>query len=423
MTESTAGTSPKQTRLQQSIKLLVGKLYPFQREWLGDRSRFKVAVKARQIGLSLCLGLEGLLDALMGKPVYYVSRTEKQSVYLLEKFYKWAKVLEDLGNELPFDSRSRTECILNGVDVKSLTSNAVADEGYTGNVYLDEFALHEDDERIYRSLYPTITWGYNLRIVSRPFGQSNKFHDIFTNHSKYPDYRRYQFDIYRAVRDGLPINIDEIRRNFDEEGFRENYLCEFIDESTAYIPYNLIRLCVGDYPEKTDGGVNYLGVDIGRKHDHTIVYVLTQLGDKLYTKTYHRLTRESFENQRAFIVGLMQSENIHRGAIDSSGLGMQLGEELHKLFPLLEQVTFTNESKEKLAVLAKRHFEQRTVQIPEDSKLISSIHSIRKMVTSSNNIRFDAARNQDGHADEFWALALGMQAATVRSGLSILFEV
>ena len=364
-----------------------------------------------------------MLDSLAGQPVYYVSRTEKQSVYLLEKFYKWVKVLQDLGNELPIESSSRTECRINGVDVKSLTSNAVADEGYTGNVYLDEFALHEDDERIYRSLFPTITWGYKIRIISRPFGQSGKFYDIYTNESKYPDYSRHRFDINRAVGDGLPINVDELRRNFDDDGFRENYLCEFIDESTAYIPYNLIRLCVGDTPEDLKGGVNYLGVDVGRKHDHTIVYVLTKLGDKLYTKTYHRLTKQSFENQKAFILGVMQSEKIHRGAIDASGLGMQLGEELHKAYPLLEQVTFTNESKERLAVLSKRQFENRTIQIPDDTKLISSIHSIRKMVTAMNNIRFDAERNSDGHADEFWAMALGVHASQSSSGLTVLFGV
>ena len=355
----------------------------------------------------------------MGQPVFYVSRTEKQSVYLLEKFYKWAKVLEELGNELPIESSSRTECRINGVDVKSLTSNAVADEGYTGNVYLDEFALHEDDERIYRSLFPTITWGYKIRIISRPFGQSGKFYDIFTNESKYPDYSRHKFDIDRAVRDGLPINIDELRRNFDEDGFRENYLCEFIDESTAYIPYNLIRLCVGDTPGELSSGVNFLGVDVGRKHDHTIVYVLTQLGDKLYTKRYERLTKQTFADQKAFISGVIRAEKIQRGAIDASGLGMQLGEELHRSFPLIEQVTFTNDSKERLAVLSKRQFENRAIQIPDDSKLITAIHSIRKMVTQANNIRFDAERTQDGHADEFWALALGVYAALGRSRMTV----
>src|SRR3990167_8414207 len=51
-------------------------LYPYQREWLLDNSRFKIANKARQIGLSLCVGLEALLDVLRGEPVFFVSRTE-----------------------------------------------------------------------------------------------------------------------------------------------------------------------------------------------------------------------------------------------------------------------------------------------------------------------------------------------------------
>ena len=66
-------------------------LFGYQREWVSDQSRFKIYCKARQIGISLCLGLEGFLDALAGQPVYFVSRTERQSIYLLGKFYHWMR--------------------------------------------------------------------------------------------------------------------------------------------------------------------------------------------------------------------------------------------------------------------------------------------------------------------------------------------
>ena len=400
-------------------------LFEYQREWLGDRSRFKIACKARQIGLSLCIGFEGLLDVLRGEPVYYVSRTERQSVYLLEKFYFWCDFLKECGVRLQFESQTRNECRIrvNGrsIDVKSLTSNATGDEGYTGNVYLDEFALHEDAERIYRSLFPTIALGYTIRIISRPFGQSNTFYDIFTDERRYPDFRRHRFDINRAVRDGISINVDELRRNLDDEGFRENFLCEFIDESTSYMPYQLIRSCVGDAPAELGGGAtgvgrgggtSYLGVDVGRKRDLTVLFVLTQLGDKLYTKRIERLNNAPFEDQKAFIRHVIRTEHIRRGCIDASGLGMQLAEELQQEFGFIEPVAFTSELKERLAILAKRKFENRQIQIPNDDNLVSSIHSIRKVVTPSNNIRFDAERTADGHADEFWALALAIEAAT-----------
>jgi phage FluMu gp28-like protein len=36
---------------------------------------------------------------------------------------------------------------------------------------------------------------------------------------------------------------------------------------------------------------------------------------------------------------------------------------------------------------------------------------VRKIVTAANNVRLDADRDQDGHADRFWALGLAYHAA------------
>ncbi|MCI0706036.1 MAG: terminase family protein [Ignavibacteriae bacterium] len=428
MTSSLKNTFPNLSKTIEHIADTT--LFQYQREWLFDTSRFKIACKARQIGLSLCLGLEGLLDVLNRQPVFYVSRTERQSIYLLEKFYRWCDYLLESGVPLEFDYRNRNECRLLvdgvGVDVKSLTSHAAGDEGYTGNVYLDEFGLHENDEQIFRSLFPTISWGYKIRIVSRPFGQSNKFYEIFTDAERYPDFKRYRFDIHRAIGDGLSIDVDELRRNFDDEGFRENYLCEFIDESTSYLPYQLIRSCVGDLYAEPDGGhsgtgdsrgARYVGVDVGRKRDRTVVFVLAQLDDRFVTTRIERLKDERFDTQKAFIRHLINEEGITRGCIDATGLGMQLAEELQDEFGFIEPVTFTADSKERMAVRTKCVFENRQIQIPDDNDLISSIHSIRKLVTPSNNIRFDAERTADGHADDFWALALALEAATGRDNM------
>lgn len=415
--DSQNNSSPNQEKVLEHILGTI--LFKFQREWVLDRSRFKICRKARQIGISLCIGLEGLLDVLQNQPVYFVSRTERQSVYLLDKFYRWCDYFIRAGVPLSFSDRSRTECKVNGVDVKSLTSNAVGDEGYSGNVYLDEFGLHENDEQIYRSLLPTISWGFKIRIVSRPFGQSNKFYQIFTDEGAYTDYKRYTFDIHRAVRDGLPVDVDAIKRNFDDEGFRENYLCEFIDESVAFLPYPLLRSCVGDAPEGS--GPSYIGVDIGRRHDRTTLVVLTLLGDRLYTRRMEELKNQTFEVQRETIRQVIGECKILRGCVDATGLGMQLAEELQSEFGFIEPVTFTNPAKEEIAVLTKRKFEAKEIQIPDDMKLISDCHAIKKTVTPSNNVRFDADRTSEGHADRFWALGLAIRAASDTSDFKVLF--
>lgn len=387
-------------------------LFPYQREFVKDNSRFKIANKARQIGLSTCLGLEGVMDAIQGESVYYVSRTEKQSVYLLDKFFKWADFLRQCGVEFNYESKTKTECkIVGGADVKSLTSSACAGEGFSGNVYLDEFALHDNDREIYRSLYPTITWGYKIRIISRPFGQSNLFYDIFTDLSRYPDYSRHKYDIYRAVKDGLPIDPDELRRNFDEDAFAENYECKFIDESTSFYPYELIRPCIGEYAsEGTDGQV-YCGIDVGRKSDATIIYLLVKLGNIFYTKRIESLRNFTFDAQIEEISRIFKDEKVSHCCIDSTGFGMQMAESLKKRFGFIVPINFNIHIKEHLVLNLKRKFENKEIRIPDDQQLIYDLHAIRRFVTAGNQVSYDSKRNSQGHGDRFWAFALALKSA------------
>ena len=35
---------------------------------------------------------------------------------------------------------------------------------------------------------------------------------------------------------------------------------------------------------------------------------------------------------------------------------------------------------------------------------------MKKIVTAANNVRYDADRNENGHADRFWAAGLGLHA-------------
>ena len=41
----------------------------------------------------------------------------------------------------------------------------------------------------------------------------------------------------------------------------------------------------------------------------------------------------------------------------------------------------------------------------------AQIHSIKRTPTTGGNFRYDAERNEKGHADSFWALALASHAA------------
>lgn len=395
-------------------------LLPYQDRWVSDKGRFRIANKARQTRLSTTIALEAMFALYNKTNSLVISASEKNAQEVLDKCYRWGRVFSQAGIPIKLPKEPpKTEFAFNDAKILSLAQNPDTVRGFAGDVYLDEFAHHSSDRAIYEAIFPAITAGYRISIISTPLGQSGLFYDIWSS-GKYRDFTRHQTTILEAREQGLPVDIELLRRNMDEDSFRQEYLCEFIDEASAYYPYSLIRSNIGE--PVTEGGELFLGVDLGRKKDLTVLYLLRQLGEKLYTQEIEELKNETFEVQRAAIRNKLLTQNVRRCRIDGTGLGMQLAEELKKEFYQVEPISFTAESKERMAVQVKRALELHNLQLPDNQKLIADIHAIKKQVTPSNNVRFDADRNEGGHADRFWALALGVDAAQQQSGLKILFS-
>jgi phage FluMu gp28-like protein len=49
--------------------------------------------------------------------------------------------------------------------------------------------------------------------------------------------------------------------------------------------------------------------------------------------------------------------------------------------------------------------EERRLLLPNDPDVLAQMHSIQK-ITSGTSIKYDAERNDEGHGDLFWAVAL-----------------
>jgi hypothetical protein len=103
---------------------------------------------------------------------------------------------------------------------------------------------------------------------------------------------------------------------------------------------------------------------------------------------------------------------IRRCCIDSTGIGAHMAETLAREFgPRVEPVVFTAAVKEDLAFRTRRRMEARATFLPDTREIRRAFSAVKKFVTPSGNLRFDAARTEAGHADEFWAKALADLAA------------
>jgi Terminase RNaseH-like domain len=103
---------------------------------------------------------------------------------------------------------------------------------------------------------------------------------------------------------------------------------------------------------------------------------------------------------------------VRRAAIDATGIGAMLAETLAEEFgPRVEPVTFTAAVKENLAYRTKRRMEKQLSLLPDTREVRRAFSAVKRVVTPSGNLRFDAVRTAAGHADEFWAKALADLAA------------
>jgi phage FluMu gp28-like protein len=426
-------------------------LLPYQSKWVLDNSRLKLAVKARQIGLSWTTAYRVVRQKLRESArldAWIASRDEVQAQLFLQDAKRFADILNvaaaDLGQTM-IDNDGHTAYTLrfaNGLRAHSMSSNADAQAGKRGDRILDEFALHPDPRKLYQIAYPGITWGGSLEIFSSHRGSLNYFNELLREINERGNPKGFSFHrvtLQDALDQGflyklqskLPyddprVQMDEADYfNFirtgsaDEESFQQEFMCQPADDNTAFLPYDLIAGC--EYKENESWNTDlldcknplFVGVDVGRDHDLTVIWVVEKINDIHFTRRVVEMSKQTFDSQEQSLYELLQLPMVRRCCIDQSGLGRQFAERATQRFGAyrVEGINFTTSTKEELAYPVRVAFEDRTIKVPFTNAIRADLRGVRKEVTSSGHVRFAGERNRYGHCDRFWALALALHAA------------
>ncbi len=422
---------------------------PSQAAWIGDESLFKAWVKCRQFGGSWTAAYAATERTSLQsaqQDSWVSSRDSIQSKLFLEHCAAWAKILniaaQDMGEQVIDKDKDITAYVLkfsNGKRIHSMSSNPDAQAGKRGPRLLDEFALHPDPRKLYSIAAPGLTWGGKMEIVSTHRGSHNFFNQLVREieeggNPKGISLHRttledalnqgFLFKLQQKFPDNDPrLAMDEteyfnwVRASCaDEESFLQEYMCVPADDDSAFLEYDLIASC--EYPQETnwqvlENGPLYMGVDIGRKKDLTILWVLEKLGDVFYTRHIECLQNMRKSEQEEILYPWFAIAT--RVCIDNTGLGIGWTDDAQDKFGKyrVEGVTFTQQTKEKLAYPVRGAMEDRKARIPFDKEVRADLRSVTKQTTSAGNVRFTAERTPDGHADRFWALALALHAGVM----------
>jgi len=435
------------------VKPADGIFLPYQHRWVQDESILKLMQKARQIGLSWSTAYaadERTAKAGARNDQWVSSRDDLQARLFIEDCKMWAKVLSiaarDMG-EIVIDEKNKlTAYVLefaSGKRIHSMSSNPDAQAGKRGGRILDEFALHPDPRKLWSIAYPGITWGGSMEIISTHRGSHNFFNQLIREIKENGNPKNislhtvtlqdaldqgFLYKLQQALPDDDPRQemdeaayFDFIRNSCaDEESFLQEYMCQPADDDAAFLEYDLIASCEYasgeeweyDYDQLVAArGRLYAGIDIGRVKDLTVMWIFERLGDVLYTRKIielQNMTKPAQEEVLWPLIALME-----RTCIDKTGLGIGWVDDAQKKFGeyRVEGVTFTGPVKESLAYPFRGRMEDKKIRIPNRPQVRADLRAVKKVTTTAGNIRFVAESTSNGHADRFWAGALGIEAA------------
>lgn len=435
------------------------KFLPFQSGFINDESQFIFYEKSRRIGITYASAFKGTRDIakrnVIGNKIWFSSAdltVSEEYIDYVQFFSRYIGAAAEYVGEILIDKESdmTARCVRfkrYGGEINAISSNPTNVRGKTGDFYGDEFAHHKDQEKMFTAAKPLSLRGARTVIISTHNGEDCKFNQMRLEILKgkdgnMQDWSHHKTTIDDAIKQGLVDQIlghkatkDEVERwlrsafsGMTQEAIDEEYYCiPRADSGDHLLPYELIN------PIERDNILNeslqniqgdlYVGMDVGRKNNPSVINIDEKLGEILYTRRVEFLKNTTYRDQKTILYSFLSHPNFRRACIDATGIGNQLAEEAQQDFGALrvEPVMFTPKSKEELASHIYIMVEGRKTLIPRDKKIREDLYSVRAVRTASGNVRYEAnISDEGGHADYFWAKALCLYAAKTNSGPLII---
>jgi phage FluMu gp28-like protein len=363
--------------------------------------------------------------------------------------------------------------------IKVLAANPRTARGFSGDLILDEFAFHENSQAIWEAAEPILSSNKDFlcRIASTGNGKHNLFYRLAAPAIDNPDaelprggpyltFGQHGFVLSRVTRTaahwcGVKIYDPKTREDIkpeaaraqalDKRAYDQNYECAFADENLTLLSHDLINAAerdgVGVICEQAWSanqlstlqqsiGPLYAGFDVARKADLSVITVVEKLGEMFFVRAMLRISDMRLPEQQLRLGEICRLPKFHRAAIDMTGLGLGLFEYAQKEFGAarIHGINFattvpathaiqqegrkreTVRVTEALALELLQAYEDRRIQHPADARLRDDLRKPERVTTPGGRVSIAATRDEAGHADHFWSLALALEAAAVGGG-------
>ena len=373
--------------------------------------------------------------------------------------------------------------------IKVLAANARTARGFSGDLILDEFAFHEDSAAIWEAAEPILSSNaeFLCRIASTGNGKHNMFYRMSSGRGGTGPPKggttnlgitnlddgtffisQSGFKVCRVTRTAAhlmgvkvydpntrqPITPEQARaKSMDKRAYDQNYECAFNDENMCLLTHELISAAERSVPDGPTideqqwsaasvarmfrcKGDLYVGNDIGRERDLSVVTVLEKIGQLKRVVGMLRMAGMRLPAQQAQCETVCRLPKFRAYEGDMTGLGLGLVEYLQDAigqwqirgvnFATTEPMTDRIRSEgrkgetarvtEIMATEMLSCFEDRSIEIPADADLRDDLVKPEKITSPGGRVSIAATRDEAGHADHFWSIALALRAAAGAAG-------
>lgn len=430
-------------------------LKPYQRAVYDDACRFIAWIAGRQVGKSFTGAARAVKTASVAPKTDFLiaSPSERQSFEAVLKCRDWAEAFDfavrDVVEERDAPGalmKAATIEFRNGSRIIAVPGKPDTVRGYSAHVWMDEFAFFEDPDATWKAILPSIS--NPLRglktafITSTPNGRSGRgrrFYEIVTDKGAIdPEGRHaYQAGVWSVHRTPITFaakwlgtDVDALRAAVDdEEAWQQEFLCGFVDGTNVLLPYDLLAKCESieasaDLPPESLAAMRpearlFAGIDFGRTSDPTVMWILEQVGDVLWTRGVKVFRNVNTVDQFAALAPYI--ERCARVCVDYTGPGVGFGDMVQKEFGAArtgadalsyrcELCTFSVPFKCEIFPKLRTAMDGMRLRIPVDVECREDLHEMQQVIRDGK-YNYMAKRTAEGHSDRCTALALAVRAA------------
>lgn len=340
-------------------------LYPYQKDILNSVARFTICEASTKVGKTashIIWLFEQALQCKANQSVWWVAPTVAQAKIAFDRM----KV--QITNKEMFKANEslRTITLVTGAKMEFKTADK-ADNLYGDDVYafvFDEFTRAK--EASWFALRSTITsTGGKGKFIGNVKGKKNWGHKMAmrAKSGDDKDYAYFKITAYDAAaagmrtKDGRPFieEIEAAKRDLPDSVFRELYLAEASDDGSNPFGMQYIQQCC--YPISERPSICY-GIDLAKKVDWFVAIGLDQFGS---TSHFVRFQKDWLQTTQE-ILSLPQKPI----AMDSTGVGDPIGEDIARKRDDVELFVFTSRTKQQLMEGLVYAIQKRLISFPDN---------------------------------------------------------